>query len=325
MDYKKVYLAAFEKTFDEIDSHIISKVKTYRKRDKNFTAIVNQIEKDLKERENEIRTSLNHNFPDLYDLYKNRFNEYGSDHLTSYFKYDFQDSVEKFAESRLEECAAELGALESYSRASVNFSNSDKFLEAIYALNKNYEHYTLTFEPNENPVDSNLFHEMQKERFPGYGQEPNLVEAALEEINSDPAEEMVLKFTKVLQDFSPQKPTEPEEAPKGEVHLKPGDILNDDEKLFILHLLRNFTDKGSDLNTTEFLRVLHLTFSVIESVPDLSGNLPHYRKVNDGWINFKKNERILRLENLIAKLNRYQLPTIKSTLTQKLKTELRKK
>src|SRR5690606_4358540 len=140
----------FNKKMKEIDSDVISQLKKFKERNKDFTALANQIAKDLRENENNKKTILLHHFPDLYTRYSRRFDEYDSDHLTSYFLYDYPDLYEKYSRKSLEECAIELATFESYSKAAVNFSNSDKFLKAIYALNKNYEHYTLNFDPNLN-------------------------------------------------------------------------------------------------------------------------------------------------------------------------------
>jgi hypothetical protein len=310
MDYKRLYLEAFKKKINEIDLEIISQLKASRTRNKNFISLSNNIENELREKEVELRTSLTTYFPDLIKSFLQRFQEYESDHLTSFFTFDFPEFSEIYSEAALSKCASELGAYNGCSRAANNFSNSTEFFKAIYTLDKNYNHISLDFDPNESPNDSVLFHDMQKEIFPRYEQELDWQEEALNQI---------------LKGNSGGKVKMEESKEKENTDIKPGDILNEDEKLYILHLLKQYIKQGSEIKTTEFLRILHLTTSVIDVAADLSEKLPNYRKVNDGWINFPKNQRILKLENIIANLNRFKLPTLKNTLQQKLKFEIKQK
>jgi len=310
MDYKTLYLAAFKKKINDIDLEIISQLKVSRKRNKKFLILSNKISKELDEKEDILRTSLTKHFPNLIESFLQGIQEYESDNLTSFFTFDFPEFSEIYSAEGLSKCAVELGAYKGCSRAANNFSNSTAFFKAIYTLDKNYNHISLDFDPNENPIDSDLFHSMQKEIFPGYGQELDWQEEA---------------FNQILKGNSGGKVKMEESKEKENTDIKPGDILNEDEKLYILHLLKQYIKQGSEIKTTEFLRILHLTTSVIDVAADLSEKLPNYRKVNDGWINFPKNQRILYLGNIIAKLNSFNLPILKNTLQQKLKFEIKQK
>ncbi len=310
MGYKTLYIEAFKKKINEIDLEIISQLKVSRKRNKNFLTLSNNISKELREKEVDLKTSLITHFPDLNESYLQRFQEYESDHLTSFFTFNFPEFSDIYSAEALSKYATELGAYEGCSRAVNNFSNSTEFFKAIYTLDKNYNHISLDFHPNESPIDSDLFHDMQKEIFPGYGQDLDWQEEVIRQLLKENSGEKV----KI------------EETHKNEnTDLKPGDILNEDEKLYILHLLKQYIKQGSEIKTTEFLRILHLTTSVIDDAADLTKKLPNYRKVNDGWMNFRKDQRILYLQDIIAKLNGFELPTLKNTLNQKLKFEIKKK
>ncbi len=310
MNYKSIYLNSFKEKINEIETEIITEVKKSRKRNKNFTTLSNKIAKELRDQEIILRTSLINLYPEIFENFLQRYEEYESDHLSSFFTFIFPEFTERYPVTVLNKCAKELGAYEGCTHAAANFSNSTEFLKTIYVLDKNYDHYRLGFDPNDNPLNSHLFDQMRKERFPENAQEAAWEGEVLKGIVVKDSEQKII----------------PNEKDKKENNiLTPGDLLNEDEKLFILHILKQYTELGSDIKTTEFLRILHLTSSIIDGAADLSKKLPNYRKVNDGWINFPKNQRITNLENIIAKLNRFQLPTIKSTLNQKLKTELKKK
>lgn len=311
MDYKTIYLNTFNKKIEEIDSDIISLVKTFKKRNKNFTAKANQITKDLLAKEEDMKISVHHNFPDIFQKYTNRFNEYGSDHLTSFFEYDFPDLSNTYSESSLKQCAGELGAYQGHSRAVVNFPNSRIFLEAIYVLGKNYECYTLNFDPNNSPENSALFYEMQRERFSGYGQEPNLVDEALLEIKKEELKE--------------QKNPEAREQLKGN-YLKPGSVFNKPEKRYILHLLYQLLSQGSEMKATEFMRILHLTTDIIDPTVDINESPPHYRQVHEGFSkNYPKNKKLELIKRVISKTQEYQLPMLKQILNDKLIATTKKK
>ena len=321
MDYKTIYLNAFNKKMKEIDLDVISQVKVYKERNKKFTAVANQIEKDLREKEDKIRTSLQSNFPDLYERYSNRFKEYDSDHLTSCFKYDFTDFKEVYSDQTLKECAGDLGKLESYTIAAVNFSNSDRFLEAIYILDKNYDHYTLDFEPNKNPVDSNLFREMQKERFQRDGQEPSWEDAALKEMNSDSAENLVSKFTEVLQDLTPQKKvSSPSETQETQDNIE-NEIraINPQVKLFLIRQLYYLPSPIKNyFSVPEFMKlikILELSYdtTIFENKPS---DTSAYRPINKGLEYYKQIKTREKIKSdAIKYLNQYGLTAFKEYVT----------
>ena len=305
MDFNSIYSVAFTKTIDEIDSEIISRVETSRKRNKNYNALSNSIKKNLSKKVEFTKISLKTKYSDLLESFKRRFEEYESNHLTSFFQFDFPDYAEKYSEQELYNCAKELGILEGKTRAYYNFSNSYEYLKAMYDLNKNYEHYTLNFDPNENPMDSDLFHDMQKERFPGIGQEPDWEVEVLKEIEKKELKE--------------QKSLKEKEGEEGKF-LNPGSTLDKPEKLYILHLLYQLVTFGSEMTTTEFLRILHLTVDEIDTSAEITGNPPNYRKVHDGFLkDYPKNKQIRFIENVISKIHRYQLPKLKQILDDKLR------
>ncbi|SDL36762.1 hypothetical protein SAMN04488034_103332 [Salinimicrobium catena] len=309
MDYKNIYLNAFKKNIEEIDADVISEVIKVKERNKDFTAVANGIEKNLREKANHLRSSVQHSFPDLYNRFENRFKEYYSDHLTCYFNYDFPDLEEKYGDLALKECAIELGTLESYSLAANNFPNSKTYLETIYVLNKNYDQYTLNFDPNDSPEKSELFYKMQKERFPGYGEEPGWEEVAIKEIKK--------------KDTEKEDGTEKDRLEK--IKVKPGDLFEQAEKLYILHLLHELINQGSEMTTTEFLRILHLTVDVIDTSADLTGNPPNYRRINDGFLKEETpKKKVEVIEGAISKLNRHETPRLKQILKDKLKAVTKK-
>src|SRR5690606_6298969 len=116
-----------------------SRVKESRKRNKNFTTLLNNLTVELEEQEASLSSSLKRNFPDILRKYQNRFMEYDSDHLSSFFSFDFREHTVEYSQIELISCASELGALEGTSRAANNFSNSTEFLKAMYVLDKNYD------------------------------------------------------------------------------------------------------------------------------------------------------------------------------------------
>jgi ferritin-like metal-binding protein YciE len=308
MDYKSTYLEAFKRTIDELDLKIISHLKTSKERNKNFTALFNSINDDLRSKEENLKTSLLKNNPALLEAFQSRYEEYESDHLSSFFQFDFLEILEIYPQGTLINMAKKIGNYDGVSLAFNNFSNSFEFLETVYVLNKNYEYYSLGFDPDNIPQNSELFYQMHKERFPKNNQ-PIWEETIIKESK---------RQTPIIKDDS-------EKLEKVENQIAPGDILEDNEKLYILHLLKEFTHQGSEIKTTEFLRILHLSASIIDFDNDLSGTLPNYRKVNDGWISFPKNERINRIETIIAKLSKFNLPVLKKTINQKLQSERRKR
>lgn len=313
MDYKNLFQESFEKTIGEIDSNIISQTKKSKERNRNFLTLSNELQKHLKEKEKHTHRSLVERYPDLLVVFNNRFQAYESDHLSSFFKFDFTDFSEKYSEEDLYRCAIALGAFEAYSRGENNFSNSNKFLENAYILDKNYEAYSTKFGPNHdlNPIRSDLFLKMQKERFPGYGQEPNWEEAALNNAKKEEPEEK-------------EKPQEKEQLEQR--HLKPGGALEKSEKLYVLHLLYELLSQGSEMTATEYMRILHLTIDVIDTTANISGNPPHYRKVLEGFSkDHPKNNRIDTIKSVMAKIHEYRLPMLKQILNDQLIALTKKK
>lgn len=317
MDYKNIYLNTFNKKMKEIDADVISQLKNFKERNKDFTALANQIAKDLRVKENNKKTILLHHFPDLYTRYSRRFDEYDSDHLTSYFLYDYPDLYEKYSRKSLEECAIELAIFESYSKAAVNFSNSDKFLKAIYALNKNYEHYTLNFDPNLNPVDSDLFHQMQKERFPGYGEEVSFEVEAIKEIQSDPTRELVSNLAETLKDLSPQKKpnTRIEKEDNIETQIK---AIDPSVKLYLLrqlyHLPRPINDYFSIPEFMKLIKILESSFdtSIFQKKP---ANVTAYRPINKGLSYYQHSSGEKIKSDAIKYLDQYGLKSFKEYIT----------
>ncbi len=304
MDYKSIYLEAFKEKIKEIEAEIISKVKSSKKKNKYFTTLSNNIGKELRDQEIILRSSLTTLYPELFENFLQRFQEYESDHLTSFFTFIFPEFIESYSETALNKCATELGAYEGCKRAANNFSNSTEFLKAIYALDKNYDFYRLDFDPNDNPINSDLFHKMQKERFIGYGQEPNWEEAFLREI---------IKEKKV------ENKREKEEEQVEPKTVKPGGAMDITEKRYILHLLYELLSQGSEMKAPEFMQILHLTTDIIDASAQITGNPPHYRQVHEGFSkNYPKNKKIALINRVISKIHGYQLPRLKEILSDKL-------
>ncbi len=310
MDYKTLYIEAFDKKINEIDLEIISQLKVSRKRNKNFLTLSNNISKELSEKEVDLKTSLTTHFPDLNESYLRRFQEYESDHLTSFFTFNFPEFSDIYSAAELCKYATELGAYEGCLRAVNNFSNSTDFFKAIYKLDKNYKYISLDFHPNESPIESDLFHDMQKEIYPSYGQEPDWQAEALNQI---------------LKENSGENVKLEETQKKENTNLKPGEILNEDEKLYILHLLYKLITQGSEMTGTEFLRILHLTVDQIDTSAEIIENPPNYKKVKQGFSNvIPKNKKIKVIGSVISKIHGYTVPMLKQILDDELKALTKK-
>lgn len=286
---------SFEKAIDQKEKELISVLKKAKNSNKKYRKVSNGFgEQLLLEIDKAFNNSSLGTFPELFKAFELRFQEYESEH-TQYF---FSEHSEKLNTQFIED----LGYYEGLCKALENWRAIDDYLETAYVLNENLDLINLNFSPECNPVQSDLFFKMQAKRFPNYGKEIGWEANTLEGENSQENYEILNSQL-----------------------VKPGSVLDKSEKLYILHLLYQFVTFGSEMTTTEFLRILHLTVDEIDTSADITGDLPNYRKVHDGFFTgYSKNKRIKFIESVISKIQRYQVPMLKQMLEDKLRALTKK-
>jgi len=307
MDYNDTYRTFFNNTINRTEKKILVFIKDSKKKKKNFLSISNQIKNQLGKKEKEFQDSLIKVDPELYKSFKNRFQEYDSEHLANFFKYELEENCE-LPTSILRRFVAVSAIYEGLSLAIENFSKSDEFLKIAYSLDKNYEDYTLNFSQNENPINSELFTEMKKERYPGFGEETNWEAMASPGILK--GEEKKEKPTKQFQKNKESDKFSDDDT--FDTNLK---AINSEVKLFIIrqiYLLNSPIDKY--LSLPELMKLLRILDGALDSsiFHKKTSNITAYRKLNKGlefYGNRNKENKIK--SDTIKTLEKYELKRFK--------------
>jgi hypothetical protein len=276
MDYNDTYTTFFNNTINRTEKKILAFVKDSKKNNTNFLRISDEIKNQLGKKEKQFQDSLIKIDPELYKSFKNRFRDYDSDYLESFFEHELVNKSE-LPSPILRRFVALSGIYEGLSRAIENFPNSDEFLKVAYKLDKNYEYYTLNFSQNENPIYSKLFNEMKKEFYEGFAEESNWEAKALLNLKGEEKKEKSSKLSptnKELEKFSDQDLLE--------TTLKE---ISPEVKLFLIrqiNLLKSPINKYLSLpELMKLLRILDGTLdsSIFQKHPS---NITEYRKLIKG-------------------------------------------
>ena len=305
MDYKILFEQSFENKIDQINSEVISQVVNAKKRNKNFLRLSEQIKKDLKNKAILVIKELFEKFPDLCKSFQNRHEEYESDHLNSFLTYDFPDFSKKYIEKDLKNCANQLGVYEAYSMAEYHFSNSYKFLELAYDLNKHYKSYSLKFGPNDrqNPIQSDLFFQMQRERFPANEVDPYMEEAFKE------FEKMKKKveLNPEVKQASPEKALEGSNIP----------ILGKEEKLLLTHYLIQST-KLPTIERVKILVIIGIPPIDVTIFTEKSRDNKFYNIILKGANYFGEKNGKVYLNSLLRSIEHFKLNSLNRAIRMDL-------
>lgn len=298
MDYKKNYNVYYRRTIKRINHQLIKFVILSKQNKKNPNKTLNTISEFLYQKEQQWRDYSALKYPEVFNQYNNRYNEYEGDYLNNFFLYDFctSSSKDKVDPKKI---SAHLGIYEALYTARINFPKSREFLEYAYALNKYFDKYSLDFSSYEdNPIKSKLFEKMQNKRYPRSQSDYEKKDTIQNEVSRNNKSELEL------------------------VTL----VLDDAEKLYIMHLLLQLLQEGaSDMKTPEYFRILSIIKTVIPDYPSSPDAYPpNYRKVHDGLLQLPKNKIIITINNVLTKLHSIQAPILKQKLTDRLNSENKK-
>ncbi|MEX0997796.1 MAG: hypothetical protein WDZ45_12160 [Flavobacteriaceae bacterium] len=256
-------------------------------KNKNGNTLLNKIDQNLFHQREEREIELKNNHPDLYKSYVDSINEYASDHLENFIKFDLPAFLSEYSESQLETFFTELAAYRAFSKAKNNFSNSRLFLEYAYDLNKYYTKYTLNFDDqNSNPLKSKVFDKMKKERFPDSKPEPGIY-LEREEIKPDKKKHQV--------------------------------ILTEKEKYYLSFILFELLQAHSPMNKVEFMKIIVLTQNTFdESIlkTKTPANLTSYKNLNELDKNF--SHKIEFLSELKVKVGAFKLREVQAVIGSKI-------
>lgn len=307
MDYNDNYTTFYNNTIKRTEKRILVFVQDSKKKNKNFLSISNQIKNQLGKKEKQYQDTLIKDFPKLYNSFKNRFQEYDSEHLASFIKFELVENSE-LPTSILRRFIIVSGIHDGLLNAIANFSDSDEFLKIAYCLDKNYEYYTLNFSQNENPIYSKLFNEMKKERYPGFGEETNW--EAMTSTGILKGEEKKEKSTKQF-----QKNKELEKFSDDETFDTNLKAINSDVKLFIIRQICLLNAPINNyLTLPELMKLLRILDGALDSsiFHKKTSNITAYRKLNKGldfYGNRNKENKIK--SDTIKTLEKYELKRFK--------------
>ena len=303
MDYLQIYKEQFEKTFLEIKTETINKLKSAKTRKKNFNTIFNKITNDLYTHRRELDNQFGHSeLKRCLYLFENRKAEYdvnlSEDEVISLILgNEIKSEYDSLGRTSFEVLVKSLAELMSAVDIQIHLSNYHDYYQLIYELERYDYFYGKNFE-NMRFQSSKEFKEMNNIKHPNNSNKPlGLDVVNISKVTSEKVEDNVIVNNTALST---------RDSIQNEFSLK--------ERAILIHLLKY---RFKELKLTEIIKVLLIIgatdkFEIFEVKSASDSYL--YKQAQKGYSVFKHNELKSKISELRVKLKNHGLKEIEEEL-----------
>lgn len=303
MDYLQIYKEQFEKTFLEIKTETINKLKSAKARKKNFNKIFSNITDDLYKHRSKLSNQLRDSgLKTCVDLFENKWSEY-DENLTEdevnllIFDNEIKIEYERLGHKSLDVFIKNLAESNSATEIQIHLSVYHGYYKLVYELDRYDYFYGRKFE-NISFENSEEFKDMINIKHPNNSNESRGLDVV--DISNGGSE--TVKGDVVVNNTS----LSTRDSIQNEFSIK--------ERAVLIHLLKY---RFKDLKLTEITKVILIIgatdqFEIFEVKSASDSYL--YKQAQKGYSVFKRNELKSKISELGVKLKNHGLKEIEEEL-----------